>query len=250
MQKQNFKTESWLPQFPGFYESIFDIDYSSIESDIKELIEDEKLAELCIEEFHYTEESSRVWENWKKQVVRKFNSAVESILKENGFIEKIVVQNLYSPKEYNFNTDSINVEYEFSEDNVKAIQDYIRENFAAWEKYLLKYKSRDGFISFHDYFADSEEWIIDTDHALSDSHNMGSVLEFILENMDLDDYYLSSWVLENCYADLDIEALQKEVIEKTGYKTGLKKTIADFIDKIKCLKYLALFQSHQIIVSI
>jgi len=219
------KTESWLPQFPGFYESVFGIDYERIEEDIRETIEDEELAGLCIDEYHYTQESTRVWEDWEKQVVKEFTKSVRSILRENGFIVEITVQSLYSPKEYNFSTDSINVEYEFSEDNLKAIQDYIKKNFQAWEKYLLRYKSRDGFISYHDYFADNEEWIIDIDHALSDSHNMGSVLEFILLNMDIDDYCLSSLALENCYADLDIEALKKEVIERTGY--SLPESVAN-----------------------
>lgn len=211
------KTESWLPNFPGFYESVFDIDYERIEEDIRELIEDEQLRELCLSEFHYTEESTRVWENWKNQVVKEFTSAVRSILRENGFIEEITFQSLYSPREYNFSTDSINVEYEFTEENVKNIQNCIKENFEKWEKYLLKYKSCSGFISYHDYFADSEEWIIDTEHALSGSHNMGSVLEFILECLDLDDDYFMYYVLENCYVDLDIESLKNEVIERTGY---------------------------------
>jgi len=213
-----YKTETWLPKFPGFYESVYDLDYDRIEEDIKELIEDKELRDLCIKEFYCTEESTRVWEDWKRQITKEFTSAMEGILRENNFIEKINFQSLYSPREYNFSTDSINVEIEFSEENIKAIQNFLKENSAKWSKYLKeRYSSRSGFISFHDNFSDSEEWIIDTDHALSDNHNFGSLLEFIIDCLELDDEYFMYFVLESCYVDLDIEVLKNEVIEKTGY---------------------------------
>lgn len=59
------------------------------------------------------------------------------------FVETEVT--MYSPKYYNFETDSINVLLEVDKDKLWA---YVEENKEGLDKYLKKYDSCDGFISF------------------------------------------------------------------------------------------------------
>lgn len=56
---------------------------------------------------------------------------------------------MYSPRYYNFETDSANFTFEYSDDLKEWFFDYVTENRTAFEKFLAdNYTSRSGFISF------------------------------------------------------------------------------------------------------
>ena len=171
--------KSWLPNFQGFYESIYEPD-------------DEMEQEYADEQGF----KGSVWEyfenrKYEQAVSREMCRQMEDALSD--FVESITFEEVVSPKEYNFTTDSINCVIVVK---IKAVRDYIYANKAAYEKYLERYNSRSGFISF--YSSDFEDWKEYThdfkdynggaaEALQSDKHYLGSVLEFICQNEKIDE---------------------------------------------------------------
>lgn len=226
-----FEVETWLPSFPGFYNSYLEFDDSMAEEDLKEYVKDENLRDCINENYWSSETYSHDVKEYEQSVCKEFTSFIECNLVEK-FVSKIELQELRSPKFYNFETDSINCKVYFSAANIKNIQEFIKENNLEWEKYLIEnYKSRSGFMSFHNYFSDSPEWLIDFENALSDSHNSGAVLQFICNQIiDSESFY---YACEDCYSSIDIDGIIKELKEKGIYKTKIQKRISDFINRVK-----------------
>jgi hypothetical protein len=210
--KEKFvSTGTWLPCFPGFYESWLSVNDESINENLKEYFQGDELENIR-KHFYSTEEYSCANSEYEKEVCKKFTELIECELIEN-FVSRIIFENMHSPKEYNFTTDSLNVQVYFSKTNIKNIKKFLKENFAAWEKYLKDtYKSRSGFISFYGYAPDSDDWK-DIDECLTDSHKAGSILQFICNQL-FDDEAIIMLTLENVYFSMDYEALKNEVQEK------------------------------------
>jgi antibiotic biosynthesis monooxygenase (ABM) superfamily enzyme len=203
--------ETWLPCFPGFYESWLSVNDESVNEDLKEYFQGDELENIQ-EHFYNTEEYSRAVSEYEKNVCEEFTELIECELIEN-FVSKIIFETMRSPKEYNFTTDSLNVQVYFSKTNIRNIKTFLKENFAEWEKYLKKtYKSYDGFMSFYDYTTDSEDWK-DIDECLTDKHKAGSILQFICNQL-FDDETIIMSTLEDVYFSVDYEALKNEVQEK------------------------------------
>ena len=111
----------------------------------------------------------------------------------SDFIGSIKFESLQSPKYYNYESDSINV---LIEPNKENISNYIYENKEEFCKYLKEnYTSCDGFIS--SYTNDPEEWL---EGWHEDSHKVGSVLQFICRNEDMEEpMYFDDLHISNFY---------------------------------------------------
>ena len=202
---------TWLPIFPGFYNTIFEPNDDFIIEDIKE-IEDRKEYELCIDRFWDTQVYHTAYKNYESEVCKYAVEYVERMLKSlDNVIESIEFEEMRSPKEYNFYNDSINVKITFSEKNIDKIKSIINMNLAEWESYLKNcYTSYDGFFS--SYSNDKDDWNIED--AIHDAHKCGSILQFICN--------LNEWTEENMYYDvcesvifcLDVDELRKELKEE------------------------------------
>lgn len=174
------KIESFLPVFPGFYNTIFEADEES-------MIEDGKTSEDY--DWDYADYHNRV--------ARACVGHIESELKDFGL--KITFQALISPKFYNYTNDSINVEYSIR--SLKGIRDYLHLNSEAFQEYLTEhYTSRSGFHSFHS--TDIEDWVKNLD----DEYKFGSVLNFILHNENEDPQEtMHSWVSGEMYVSGELK---------------------------------------------
>ena len=195
------KVETWLPLFPGFYNTLFDIDHEEVlecynESTPSEWVTEEK------EEKGYTPDETIEYEHLEIEYEDYQNAVAEAYVefikgKLSKYVKNITLQRVSSPKEYNFENDSIYIEIELCLDIVKEL--FEDNNFAVNEfrNYLkAKYTSCDGFIS--SYSNDVEVWINDINN-IPDieniEHKVGSILQFILgfdEDIDieeLEDYY-------------------------------------------------------------
>jgi len=186
------KIKTYLPIFQGFYGTKWEaLDEQSDIDYINELRKDSNIPgvigfEDCV--FDY--------DKYYNELAGSITERVEAVLSQ--FVRSIEYENTYSPKEYNFTNDSINCTIN---PKFNVIKKYIRENYADWAGYLkYHYTSRDGFMSFHDNFPESDEW--NMDRCLKDSHGLGSVLSFIAENEDIgeDDIYYES--IEDIYLEL------------------------------------------------
>src|SRR6478609_3261132 len=107
------KTEIALPVFNGFYGTHFECDCEENE------IEDGKTYD------DYTWD----YKDYELRIARACVDKVEHNLKAVGFPCVITFQSIYSPKEYNFKNDSINVLIEYKHADLKKIIADIKENY-------------------------------------------------------------------------------------------------------------------------
>ena len=186
---KKIKTETYLPIFNGFYESIYEPDESNEIEHINEIRKNKGMPDIDYDDcdFNYSE--------YYKTVSEYLVNEVESAL--SNFVDSIKFQELKSPKYYNYYNDSINVIINPKPD---AIINYINDYKDEWKKYLMdNYKSYDGFISSYDCFPESGDW--DNDNIINGDHQLGSALNFIaasegINEFDLWDYIIGTVSLE------------------------------------------------------
>lgn len=187
MRKKKIKPcSSWLPLFSGFYDNwIYEPDFE---------LEAENLADRGYKKGQQLMDAlydGFKWSEYHEAICKEMCNLVEDELSE--WVEKIEYEKLSSPKEYNFYTDAIHCKIT---PKPEAIRKYIYDHKEAYEKYLLRYKSRDGFMSYFnhdfeswkDYTGDFLEFTSAEDSFTGRSgHHLGSVLEFIVENEGLEE---------------------------------------------------------------
>jgi len=191
--------KTYLPIFTGFYNTIFEpCNEDSEVDDINNLRESEGLKPIGYDDCQWD------YKDYFGRVSEQCAEVIESELKGLGLIESIEYENLYSPKEYNFRNDSINIAIELTEDNIKAIGKYLNENIDPFKVYIKdKYTSCSGFIS--SYSNNVNDWI-DSD-SLEHKHKLGSILGFILldnafDQFELFDQLTDTYICASNYSEL------------------------------------------------
>lgn len=197
--------KTYLPVFPGFYGTGYDItesidEYtiwnspSLVSTGIKEYIMHDS---LCCGGIDHT----KCCEDVSKYCVNCINTELEKL----GYECTFTFESLHSPKEYNFRNDSINVDCTFTCECWEKIVSYCKKHSKEFSEYLLKYKSCSGFISYYSHHV--EDWFQDMDNIYVCSgsiHKLGSILEFVLRNNnpDINDS-MREGVCEDVYAELN-----------------------------------------------
>lgn len=171
--------ESFLPVFPGFYETWFAPSEDNILENLKEDYPEANFDwDDC--EFDYDE--------YRENTAKLCVNAIENQLKELGFKISIEYDGIYAPRFYNYTTDSINVTYTCSIATRKQIIKYLKANKEKFAKYCEEnFKSRDGFNSFYSY--DVNDWLTTYQYE-SLATTFGYILGFIFENEEYDHYQL------------------------------------------------------------
>lgn len=218
------KTNTWLPVFSGFYNTIWDSDDDYISYDIKEQCQEKEYSDKKIEEIEdfawWSEHHREVYSEYCLEITKDLTKEIETILKGMNMIHKIVYQTIVRPKEYNFINDGVNIEIRLKKSHVKNIKKYLKDHSKNWEVYLKeKYTSYDGFMSFHDNYPESEQW--DVDNVVRHEHRLGSLLNFILLNDHMEsgeeeslEYYLYCEIQGNNSCLLSLECLEEELAAK------------------------------------
>ena len=196
--------ETWLPDFPGFYESIYSFDLIDVEWDL--FNDPSKVDPKFVDWLTSLVYNNVDYETYQNDISKEFISVWFEHNKEAlPFLKSVEYQQLVSPKEYNFSTDSINIKVNL---DLKALVKAFKDSDKAVDYIKQKYTSYDGFIS--SYSNDLNEWLATLNEDLD--HKIGSMLQ-CLSVFDNDDYWE---VLENIYAgnyiDYDklIEAFNEE----------------------------------------
>ena len=180
------KTETFLPVFSGFYNTIWESLTDS--EDELNTINDERTA-LGLEPVDY-DDLEVDYTSFCNEVAQQATKEVEKRLQD--FVRKIEFQSVVSPKYYNYSNDSINC---VITPRINAIKKYIEENYDAFSEYVKeKYTSRPGFIS--SYPDDADEFL-DGSKYLEDEHKLGAVLDFIAQNEEITEYEIYEAVSEN-----------------------------------------------------
>lgn len=235
--EERIVTGSWLPLFPGFYNTLYEYDSTRAMEDLHEQIKDMQITDEEKTELMNLV-NKKLWstqciyddiENHNQQVAENFVSFVEAELAPAYFL-KVELERIESPKEYNFSNDSIACRYTFSDANIETIKKFLADHAEGWAKYLKRhYKSCDGFMSWYDWRPDDADWQ-DIDECLTHSHKCGSIMQFIaltvLERNENDTYF--ECVTEDIYPSVSIEAVLNELEEK-----GLYNSEEDLTDEEK-----------------
>lgn len=183
--------ETYLPIFSGFYNTIWQPDEEQEISWINEQREEKGFEPITYDDCN--------WDNtdYEQRIAEGCAKYIHAILQKEGLIKKGIYQSLYSPREYNFRNDSINVEIVLTKANEKKILSILKENSEAFAKYLKDtYTSYSGFISFHSNTI--EEFMTEDGNPLEHKHKLGSILEFILKEVfEVDEYRMYEDVTGN-----------------------------------------------------
>lgn len=172
---------TFLPLFSGFYESIWDNQDFYGEDEYYNLPDDKYFDDFVD------------WASYHERIAKEMCSALEGDLCE--FVSSIEFERISSPKYYNFETDAIYCDITFDEALIDA---YLAEHKDKFAEFLSeRYTSRDGFVSF--YTTDVDPWI---DDYKTDSHMLGSVLEFICKEEGIEEPMdLSGCEISNFYTN-------------------------------------------------
>ena len=182
---------TWLPCFPGFYETFLAPD----ESQELEYIDDTRRELGLIGRVgDYALDSSITFKvaEYEEEVAKRYTNLVEAELKE--YIPSITIgyQDIVSPKEYNFATDSVNIEVTLNPDDLFG---YITQHLEEFREYIKeKYTSYDGFISH--YSSSYLDWLEPWESTVKHAHQLGAMLQFVLHNEGVTDFDLDLPSLE------------------------------------------------------
>jgi hypothetical protein len=171
------KVKTFLPIFPGFYNTIFEFDYNLIDSDINEARKEKGLfSNWSIDDLKID------YSRYELDIVKGFCDILPDFLSD--YIIGIELETIVSPKKYNFSNDSANVIIETRPENIQAFIYSHKKEFSEYLK--ARYTSCDGFISH--YSNNFEAWESETENFLNfnvNGHFLGAVLEFIarIENI-------------------------------------------------------------------
>ena len=171
--------EIYLPFFSGFYESIHDYDFYYLQQDLMDyykkkdnsIINEDYSSDFVCDNFDY----STYTHDYSKEYVSNFNTEYLDIL-AGYWITNIEYSSLWSPKEYNFATDSINVNISID----KTLFNYKYWLLRRTKEFIQLVKnnctSYDGFMSFTDNNIDSNEWNCDN----LDACQYTLIIEFLI----------------------------------------------------------------------
>ena len=250
-----YSVETWLPVFPGFYETgYFNEDlYSNEVKFYKDEIFDNN-PEFNRDLLNEVADNLDGWDGLIKWDNKGFEAdsaiaacnwaedALNEIFKGKCVFE-ILFQQVWSPKEYNFRNDHIDCEIRYS--RVNPIVQYLKDHLEAFKQYLEdQYTSCDGFISHYSKQADEDGWLV---HSEWDVHQFGAVLDFIIRN-----YYKETWSEDQpefdsmlfyveesiCYGDyIDGTAYEKLFNSKTAELESKKlndeeNRVSEYLDTI------------------
>ena len=224
--KNIYKLEIVAPFFPGFYNTIFEMEDQRVEDDIdSEVVPKFTKAGLMEEGGVFTLQTlcndyfgSDAYRDANKSYMQEVGQETATFLqdllqKETGLEESVVeFKNIWSPREYNFRNDSVNIDVAI--DTTRMIEILEGPAYAIFKALIeAEYTSVSGFSSFYDN--DIATWVKDWEATLDDSTMAGTCFEAMCAYLlsteeDLSERSLESILLEGQ------EDLYEYVISNTG----------------------------------
>jgi hypothetical protein len=170
--------ETWLPIFPGFYNTIFEPDETSEIDYLNEQRVSNGLKAIETGEYDSIGWNYRAFEN---EVAQDCTNVIGDELIKLGFINSYKFEAIESPKEYNFRNDTVNIGVGYNQKNARNLYKYVKANFKDFAEHVKeKCSSRSGFISHHSAYA--VVWLEETNklQSFAGGYKLGFVLEWAL----------------------------------------------------------------------
>lgn len=192
------KVNTFLPLFAGFYNSFYDVEVDSAEESIIEGYNDDNGTNLEYKDFDFKVD----WTSYSKAICERIIEYIKE--QKEGLILGYEFQELISPKYYNFDTDSINIELDI---DFTVLLSLMRENATTLsEKISERYTTQSGFISYHS--PDIYDWFEDVENKTENmQHKVGAILEMLFEDEFVDCLEMDS---VSAYEYVDYELASKE----------------------------------------
>lgn len=189
-----FEIETYCPCFVGFYNTLLSTfddsyieqswDYEYIESKINNPELSNKIHDFIMSNYTDYFNYKELHEAISKQVVNYFNE-YNYFSKEVYF--KMEFESLYSPKYYNYETDSINVKIQINNMFIEKLKVFISDNIDDFQNFITdRYTSHSGFISH--YSNNYKDWLeyLNIETLQNNAHYLGSFLDFYFDNIEQD----------------------------------------------------------------
>jgi hypothetical protein len=224
MENVKNEIETYCPIFSGFFETIWNVDYSYIEDIIRQEREEKNLTENFSDVSDFFDN-----EKYEDDIIKNIIDVIAYELSLD--VEKIEYQKTNRPKTYNFSNDSIDVKIIPNETRIQAFIYAHKQEFSDYLK--NKYTSYDGFMS--SYSNEFIEWQKDTKDFTDFSKNghiLGSILDFIAIVKGITEHKIYEDVMEkiSIYDYIDFEkALSifcsccNGIVKHEGILSDLKK---------------------------
>ena len=214
-----YKLKITAPFFPGFYNTCYEIDDALIESEIAGYVVPRFgkanlmrpygffTLEDIVNEYWGTNASTDATKNYKQEVGQETTLFFERLLQRTPGFEESTVKfvDIWSPKEYNFHTDQININVTL--DITEMIKILEGPAWAIFEAVVKNdYTSCDGFSSF--YTNDAKVWRADWEKTLDDATMAGTCFEALCAYLITTEEDLSNRCLELVITDCESELLE------------------------------------------
>jgi len=222
------RVKTYLPIFSGFYNTQWEFVYNYIEDFIKQARKEKNLySDVDFNELKIDNES------YENDIIKMFCESLPDFMPD--FIEKIELEKIIRPREYNFKNDSANVIITIKPHEVKSFIYLHKEKFSEFLK--SRYTSCDGFISH--YENDFQSWESITENFSDftcDGHRIGAILDFIAIMRGVKEFDLFESIYEKiCFLDY-VENLNDVINKNDGSlfefltSHGIEKSFADYIE--------------------
>ena len=182
------KVQTFLPVFNGFYNTLFEDILDNAVDNAIEYHNEQNSTGLNYDNFDFD------FASIQREICKDAVIKIEEKLNEIGINCSIKYETLVSPREYNFDNDSINIEINFKK--FSQVIEILKQNYDSFSQYIKEhYTSCSGFISSYSNY--SSDWIEDLKNdAENEAHKVGAVLDFILQ--ELEDYKPENLYFELC----------------------------------------------------
>lgn len=182
-------TETFLPCFPGFYETQFEFDNEDQELEYI----NEKRAETGLPAISY-DDVKWSYADYRQNVCKKAVGYIEQKLNELALECKLTFKELKSPREYNFSTDMIIVDAEFDPEQLRKL--FMEVDIDALPGFFDQFLPSPGFSPFSETVKKAElsYW---QETNFETFHDFGLACELILNShldidFDMDDFAFES----------------------------------------------------------
>ena len=170
------RVQTFLPVFNGFYNTLFEDLIDNATDNAIEYYNEQNNTLLNYDDFDFN------FVSIQNEICKDAVLKIEEKLNEIGINCTIIYENLVSQREYNFSNDSINIEINFKK--FSQVIEILDQNYDSFSEYIKhNYTSCSGFISSFSSYA--SDWMEDLrQDAENETHKVGSVLDFILQEIE------------------------------------------------------------------
>lgn len=182
--------EGFLPLFPGFYGTIYDIDDYSVGEEVGYWLTEhgqypEFLGDVIGDEIYDIDYKGYI-EHVARNACDWVHENLSEVFEDKGRL-LIEFTEVHSPKYYNYSNDAVYCNISMNDAFNKALGEYLEDNSETLNKWLHeRYTSCSGFISH--YANNVADWRDNTGNwTVFSQHELASLLEFVLINEDVED---------------------------------------------------------------